>query len=212
MSSRGRDYDRQDATRHRSRSRAFIEALGHSNVRDAIGAFKPGSDPGHHHSHQRSRRHHDDDYYDDYYDDSPPPRHRGRHDRRYDDAYPSDEEDDYYHEREARRPRRPRRHRSTHHGDRRDRDRRPSSKRRRAASMGPNLRQAAAAAAAAGIVEAWRSRRDADRMARVATAAIGAAATDAFIGVDDDRKHKRHAFESVLAGLAENRILNGHRQ
>ncbi|KAI6087334.1 hypothetical protein F4821DRAFT_236237 [Hypoxylon rubiginosum] len=199
MSSRGREYDRRSSTRPRSKSGAFLDALGSGNVRDAIGALKPGSDPnsGDRH-HRRSRG--DDDYY---YDERP----RHRHSR-YDD-YPSGEDDYYY---EETRPRR--RHRSTHtsdhhHGrDGRGRDR-PS---RRSISTGPNFKQAAEAAVAAGVVEAWRSRRDGDRTARVATAAIGAAATDALLNRDGDRKGKKHVLESVIAGLAENRVVNGSRR
>ncbi|KAI1781350.1 hypothetical protein F4818DRAFT_35510 [Hypoxylon cercidicola] len=199
MTSRGREYDRRSATRTRSRSQAFLEALGGGHVRDAIGALKPGSDPNSGDRHHRHRHRHDDDYY--YQDEATRHRHSSY------DEYPSDDEYYYY---EETRPHR--RHRSSHTDrhthDRRARDR-PS---RRAASSGPNLKQAAEAAVAAGVVEAWRSRRDRDRTARVATAAIGAAATDALIGKKDDGKNKRHVIESVIAGLAENRIVNGSRR
>ncbi|KAI4868738.1 hypothetical protein F4820DRAFT_408613 [Hypoxylon rubiginosum] len=192
MSSRGREYDRHSSTRTRSRSGAFLEALGGGHVRDAIGALKPGPDPSSEDRHHHHRRHHgDDDYY--YYDE-----------------YLSDDGDDDYYYYEETRPHQ--RHRSTHterrSHDKRVRDR-PS---RRSASTGPNLKQAAEAAVAAGVVEAWRSRRDRDRTARVATAAIGAAATDALINKDGDRTKKRHVIESVIAGLAENRVVNGSRR
>ncbi|KAI1762239.1 hypothetical protein GGR53DRAFT_532800 [Hypoxylon sp. FL1150] len=197
MSSRGREYDRRSGTRTRSRSGAFLDALGSGHVGDAIGALKPGSDPNSGDRHHRRSR--NDDYH--YYGDNPR-RHRSS---RYDD-YPSGDDGYYY---EEMRPRR--RHRSTHtsdhhHGrDRKGRD-------RRSVSTGPNLKQAAEAAVAAGVVEAWRSRRDADRTARVATAAIGAAATDALINADGERKDKKHVIESVIAGLAENRVVNGSRR
>ncbi|KAI4865908.1 hypothetical protein F4820DRAFT_469259 [Hypoxylon rubiginosum] len=129
------------STRTRSRSGAFLDALGSGRLGDAIGALKPGSDPNsgdrHQHQHHRRRRH-GDEYY--HYDDD------------------DDEDDGYYYHEDAR-PRR--RHRSTHTADRHGRSRAS----RQSASTGPDLRQAAEAAAAAGIVEAWRSRCDGDRAA-----------------------------------------------
>ncbi|XXG96820.1 hypothetical protein Hte_003111 [Hypoxylon texense] len=212
MSSRGREYDRHSSTRTRSRSGAFLEALGGGRVREAIGALKPGSDAssGDRHRHRRSHHHDDDDYYY-YYDEKPLRRHS------HYDEYLTDDDDggggEYYYE--ETRPRH--RHRSSHAEQRRshhDHDKRARSRpSRRSASTGPNLRQAAEAAVAAGVVEAWRSRRDRDRTARVATAAIGAAATDALMHRDDgDRTKKRHVVESVIAGLAENRVVNGSRR
>jgi hypothetical protein len=67
----------------------------------------------------------------------------------------------------------------------------------------------------AGLVEAWRSRHDADRTVRVATAALGAAATDTALAANagqHDHKEKRHIVESALAGLVENRLINGPRR
>ncbi|KAI1396183.1 hypothetical protein F4819DRAFT_145702 [Hypoxylon fuscum] len=188
MSSRGRDYDRHSSTRHRSRSGAFLDALGEGHFGDALGALKPGSTPtsGDYH---RPRR-----------DMIEKPRRRSH----YDD-YLSD--DDYYYE-----DTRPHRRQRSTHTDRRGSDRKGRDKTLKRASTGPNLRQAAEAAIAAGAVEAWRSRNDRDRTTRVATAAIGAAATDALLGRDSRRTTKRHLIESVVAGLAENRVVNGSRR
>ncbi|RYC66167.1 hypothetical protein CHU98_g15 [Xylaria longipes] len=63
-----------------------------------------------------------------------------------------------------------------------------------------------------GVVEAFRSRHDPNRTMRVATAAIGAAATDSALGGGNAHKEKRHVVESVLAGLVENRVINGPRR
>ncbi|KAI1075682.1 hypothetical protein F5B20DRAFT_558996 [Whalleya microplaca] len=200
MTARGRDYNRQDSKRHRSKSKAFLEALEGGHFRDALGTLKPGSNPSSN-DHYRHRQN-GDDYYS--YDESPYDERSHHRHSRYDD-YPSDEEYLY----EETKP--SRRHRSTH-THRRDYDRKGRQQHLKRASSGPDLKQAAGAAVAAGLVEAWRARYDRDRTVRVATAAIGAAATDAFIAKDGDRKTKRHVVESVIAGLAENRVLNGARR
>ncbi|KAI1167758.1 hypothetical protein F5B18DRAFT_601211 [Nemania serpens] len=201
MSSRGRNHNRS-----RSRTDAFLDALESGQVREAVGALKPSrSSDGHGHRHHSSRGH------DHYYDEAAVRR------SRYDDGYPRD--DGYYYYESSPRPRR---HRSTHseghHDDRRvhhsghhshghSRHQRSSS-----SSGGPDFRRAAGAAVVAGVAEAWRSRHEADRATRVATAAIGAAATDSALGGRHDHKEKRHVVESVLAGLVENRVINGPRR
>ncbi|KAI3322426.1 hypothetical protein HD806DRAFT_124384 [Xylariaceae sp. AK1471] len=202
MSSRGRNYDHTSTQRSRSRTGAFLGALEGGHVH-ALGTLKPSSQVPSDHRHHSSRAY-------DYYDEAPPRRSHGR----YDDAY-------YY---DSSRPQR--RHRSAHHDD--DQRRHHSHHNGRASSShgrrglgsgsgsssgsGPDLRQAAGAAVTAGVVEAWRSRHDADRTIRVATAAIGAAATDSALGRrGGDRREKRHVVESALAGLVENRVINGSR-
>ncbi|KAI0811997.1 hypothetical protein GGR55DRAFT_639969 [Xylaria sp. FL0064] len=195
MSSRG-------YTRSRSRADNFIDALESGQVREAIKELKPS----HSSSHDRHRqRHHSARTYD-YYDEGPPRR------SRYDGHYPPD--DGYYYDSS---PPRPRRHRSAH-SDRHDHRGRHSHGHDRhhgrssSSHGGPDLKQAAGTAIAAGAVEAWRSRHDADRTMRVATAALGAAATDTALGGRHDPKDKRHVVESALAGLVENRVINGPRR
>ncbi|KAH9987488.1 hypothetical protein F4779DRAFT_611386 [Xylariaceae sp. FL0662B] len=194
MSSRGRDYDRHNSKRYRSRSGAFLEALEDGHLGDALGAVKPGFNPNagdHHHRHRSSDKK--------YYHADGRPRHQHRN-----------HDDDKYYRKETRPHQR---HRSTH-TDLPDYDRRGHRERQLSRSnSGPDLRQAAEAAAVAGLIEAWRARDDRDQTARAATAAIGAGATDALIGrKDGDGKTKRHMVESVAAGLAENRALNGSRR
>ncbi|KAI0861594.1 hypothetical protein F4860DRAFT_165233 [Xylaria cubensis] len=198
---------------HRSRSRAdaFLDALESGQVREAIGTLKPSSQSRDGHRH----RHHDTQVYE-YYGEGPSRRNR------YDDYYP--QEDGYYYDDDGPRPRR--RHRSAHsdkyyYDDRRGRSsgHRSShehSHHRRSSSShgaGTDLKQAAGAAVAAGVVEAFRSRHDPNRTIRVATAAIGAAATDSAIGGGrHDHNETRHVIESALAGLAGNRVINGPRR
>ncbi|KAI0434292.1 hypothetical protein F5Y09DRAFT_296537 [Xylaria sp. FL1042] len=198
MSSRG-------YTRSRSRADNFIDALESGHVREAMKELKPSHSSSHSGHHQR---HHNTREYD-YYDEGPPRR------SRYDGHYPPD--DGYYYDSSSR----PRRHRSTHserHRDDHHRGRHHSHghdrHHKRSSSMygGPDLKQAAGAAVAAGVVEAWRSRHDADRTMRVATAALGAAATDTALGGRHESKDKRHVVESALAGLVENRMINGPRR
>ncbi|KAI1738920.1 hypothetical protein F4680DRAFT_152736 [Xylaria scruposa] len=200
MSSHGRSH------RSRSRADAFLDALESGQVREAIGTLKPSSQSHDGHRH----RHHDTRVYE-YYDERPSRR------SRHDDYYPP--EDGYYYDEGTR----PRRHRSAHSDKYDDRRGRSSghhshghSHHRRSSSShgaGPALKQAAGAAVAAGVIEAFRSRHDADRNMRVATAAIGAAATDSALGGGrHDHKETRHIVESTLAGLAGNRVINGPRQ
>ncbi|KAF2973414.1 hypothetical protein GQX73_g169 [Xylaria multiplex] len=192
MSSRSREYDRP-----RSRADNFMDALESGRVREALGELKPSrSSNGHRQRHHGAREY-------DYYDEGPT--RRGR----YDVYYPG--EAGYYYESSPR----PRRHRSAHserHHDDRRRHHGHGHKRASSSHGGPDLKQAAGAAVAAGVVEAWRSRHDADRAMRVATAALGAAATDSALAARHDHKEKRHVVESALAGLVENRVINGPRR
>ncbi|KAI0100142.1 hypothetical protein GGR51DRAFT_533217 [Nemania sp. FL0031] len=207
MSSRGHNH-----TRSRSRTDAFLDALEGGHLREAVGTLNPTRpSDGHRHRHQHhSSRGHD-------YNDEAVVRHS-----RYDNYYP--QEDRYYYE-STQRPRRhrsvqsdryyeDRRGRSGHHGHGHSHSHSHGHGHRRASSShaGPDLKQAAGAAVAAGVVEAWRSRHDANRTMRVATAAIGAAATDSALGGGPHHKEKRHVVESALAGLVENRVINGPRR
>jgi hypothetical protein len=134
-------------------------------------------------------------------------RHRSTHSQPYSHShyYYSDDHD---HDRPS--------HSHTHHHSRSHN--RSNQSRRRASSTGPDFRKAASAAVTAGLLEAWRSRHDAEnRGRRVATAAIGAAATDSALeGRREDRGKKggkkRTVLESAFAGLVENRVLNGPRR
>ncbi|KAI1424068.1 hypothetical protein F5Y12DRAFT_753762 [Xylaria sp. FL1777] len=209
MSSRGREYDRS-----RSRADNFLDALESGRVQDAVRELGPSHPhPHHHHSsgHRHRSHHHHHHHNSGEYDYDVPSRRS-----RYDVYYPQDSGGQYY---DVSSPR-PRRHRSAHserhYDDRRGRSghSHSHSHHRRASSSvgGPDLKQAAGAAVAAGVVEAWRSRHDADRATRVATAAIGAAATDSALGGHRDHKDKRHMVESAIAGLVGNRVINGRRQ
>jgi hypothetical protein len=76
--------------------------------------------------------------------------------------------------------------------------------------------QAAKAAVVTGVIEAVRSRNEPGAWAgqkgqRVATAALGAAAADGFLDRDPNEHSKRHIIESVVGGLAANRLANGPR-
>jgi hypothetical protein len=48
--------------------------------------------------------------------------------------------------------------------------------------------------------------------ARVATAALGAAAVDALVAKDPDRHGKRKSVEAAIGGLLLNRVVNGPRR
>jgi hypothetical protein len=91
---------------------------------------------------------------------------------------------------------------------------RSSSRGGRRSPSRENLRkwqQAAKAAAVTGVIEAVRSRKDPQKMQRIATAALSAAGIDGFLDRDPDSKSKRHIIESVVGGLAANRLANGPR-
>jgi len=83
-------------------------------------------------------------------------------------------------------------------------------------STSDKWQQAAKAALLAGVVEAFRAQKEPGgwgevKGKRVLTAAIGAAGIDAAADRDPDRKSKRHILESVVGGLAANRIMNEER-
>ncbi|KAF2401198.1 hypothetical protein EJ06DRAFT_555809 [Trichodelitschia bisporula] len=110
-------------------------------------------------------------------------RHRSRSGRRHDS---SSDDDDYGH-------------------------RRSSSR-----DMREKWKQAAKAAVLTGITQAVRVRKEpGDWMGakggRVATAALSAAGIDAFLDKNPEKKSKRHIVESVVAGLAADRLANGKR-
>lgn len=71
--------------------------------------------------------------------------------------------------------------------------------------------QAATAAIIAGAVEAYRTRKDENKGTRIATAAIASAGLDSFLDRNPDEHKKRHVVESVIGGLAANRVINGAR-
>ncbi|KAB5522941.1 hypothetical protein GE09DRAFT_496405 [Coniochaeta sp. 2T2.1] len=80
---------------------------------------------------------------------------------------------------------------------------------------------AARSALDAAVVEVMRVRKEPGKWrggkgARVATAALGAAAVDAFVtnekGNDPDKHGKRKTVESTLGGLLLNRVINGPRR
>ena len=73
------------------------------------------------------------------------------------------------------------------------------------------------AGATAGAIEAFRVRNGkgswtGERGARVATVAIGAAATDMARDKDPDKHGKRDYAQATLAGMALNRLTNGSRK
>ena len=78
------------------------------------------------------------------------------------------------------------------------------------------IAQAAKAAVTAGVIEAWRSRKEPGGFAgqgkRVLTAAIGAAGINGAIDRDPDHHKTRHTVEAALGGLAGNRLINGARE
>lgn len=137
---------------------------------------------------------------------------RGRS-HRYDyDSYDSDSDSypDGYGADEERRRRRRRQQRcgpSRPHHD--EREPRRTRERSRTSESGLNWKQATGVAVSAALIEGWHSRHTADRNARVATAAAGAAAIDLAIGHEGDGKNKRHALESTLGGLMIDRVVNG---
>lgn len=185
----------------------------------------------------RSARRRSDDYYeDDYYSEYSK---RGPPARRYrDDGYNSD---DYYEPaRERRKSKiestledlglggavgaligrsRSRSGRSRRGSFESERSARSTRSRARSHSHGDGRKkwqQAATAALLTGAVEAWRSRKEPGGITgpkgqRIATAALGAAGIDAFLDKDPHEKTKRHVIESVIGGLAANRLANGPR-
>lgn len=81
---------------------------------------------------------------------------------------------------------------------------------------GQKLPQAAAAAIDAAAIEAIRVRKTPGawtgaKGARVATAAIGAAATDAAVGRDRRDERKKSFVESTIGGLLASRAVHGSR-
>ncbi|KAL6818081.1 hypothetical protein GGI42DRAFT_335 [Trichoderma sp. SZMC 28013] len=71
------------------------------------------------------------------------------------------------------------------------------------------LVEVATAALTAGVTEAIRARHDPERSRRAVTAAVSAAAMDAFVSKDDDRKRGRHIVESAVGGMIVDRLANG---
>jgi hypothetical protein len=77
--------------------------------------------------------------------------------------------------------------------------------------------QAAKAAVVTGVIEAVRSRNEPGpwtgaKGQRIATAALAAGGVDGFLDRDPNKKSKRHIIESVVGGLAANRLANGPRE
>ncbi|KAL7952698.1 hypothetical protein V8C34DRAFT_318822 [Trichoderma compactum] len=71
------------------------------------------------------------------------------------------------------------------------------------------LVEVATAALTAGVTEAVRARHDPERSRRAVTAAVSAAAMDAFVSKDDDRKRGRDIVESAVGGMIVDRLANG---
>ena len=74
--------------------------------------------------------------------------------------------------------------------------------------------QAVRAALTAGALEAFRQRKKpggwmGSKGARVATAAISAAAIDVAVDKDPSRKKTRHTAGATIGGLVVDRLLNG---
>ncbi|ETS77108.1 hypothetical protein PFICI_10982 [Pestalotiopsis fici W106-1] len=212
-----------------SRRDTFLDNLERGRVKDAIGAFLPGSRSksrqrraSHHYDDRRRRGHYDDydddeDHYyssddDDYYREKRPS-HRHRSSRRRDDVV------DYYYEEdvdEIPQQRGRGRGRSVYseppRGYYHSRSRDRSHYRGGRSASRSNWRQATEAAVGAGLIEGWRSRHDGARLGRIATAAAGAAGTAMLVGREDDRKNKRHVTEATLGGLLFDRVVNGRRK
>ena len=77
--------------------------------------------------------------------------------------------------------------------------------------------KAARAAVLAGGAEAWRMRKEPGGWAgpkgrRVLTAAVGAAGINGLVDKDPNKTGTRHTIESVIGGLASNRLINGSRK
>ncbi|KAF2667521.1 hypothetical protein BT63DRAFT_294207 [Microthyrium microscopicum] len=176
---------------------------------------------------ERDSYYDDDDYYSDYDARS---RRGGGRSSRYDDDY----EDDYDRPRERKKSTveklagdvglggvvatvmkaagggrsRSRRRRSNSDGYSRSRSRGADNRKK--------WQQAAKAAAIAAAIEGVRSRNEAGpwtgpKGQRILTAALGAAGIDGFVNRNSDNKSKRHIAESVIGGLAANRLANGPR-
>ncbi|KAJ9148785.1 hypothetical protein NKR19_g5913 [Coniochaeta hoffmannii] len=107
----------------------------------------------------------------------------------------------------------------------RDRDRGSTSSRSRRRDRSPSsvmengrFKHAAQSALDAAVVEVMRVRKEpgswtGGKGARVATAALGAAAVDAFVGRGNPQKHgTRKTVESTIGGLLLNRMVNGGRK
>lgn len=94
-------------------------------------------------------------------------------------------------------------------------DSRSRSRGRRAKSEA-RIAQAMKAALAAGAAEAFRVRSTpgpwtGEKGRRVLTAAVSAGGVDGLIDRDPNKHGGRHVLESILAGLATNRLVNGAR-
>jgi hypothetical protein len=97
-----------------------------------------------------------------------------------------------------------------------DPDRRRTSSQSRKRQNEGKWAQAATSALVAGAVEAFRLRHEPGKWAgakgaRIATAAIGAAAIDAGLDRDPKRHQKRHVAEATIGGLILDRLANGPR-
>ncbi|KAI0124048.1 hypothetical protein BJ170DRAFT_637993 [Xylariales sp. AK1849] len=186
-------------------------------VFDAIGV-PPGRDRSRHRSRNRTRRSpsyssDEDNAY--YSHDEERPRHHSRKDKSRDYYYEEDEarprrlsrsvapRDTYYYEDE-----RPLRGRSAHTDSRNPYNSHTGRHGARSASR-PKWRQATEAAAGAALIEGWRSRKNPERIGRIATAAVGAAGTAWLVGKEGDRHNKRHVAAGTIGGLVLDRVING---
>jgi len=173
-----------------------------------------------------SRRRVYDEYDDDRFDyrsiSSPSPvvqakQHRGRefycepklqHHSHYGNSHSRDESISYRDERQSRR-----RCRSLHSENDtyvRKRDHQHHNGRRRAHSHdGQHLTEVATAALLAGLTETVRAGHNSNRSRRAVTAAIGAAAVDAFASKGNVRGQGSQITKSLIGGLLIDRLANG---
>lgn len=110
-----------------------------------------------------------------------------------------------------------------HHGQRHYHHHSQEHVRRRGHSESPShrnqdmLKHAAIAAFDTGAIEAFRIRNEPGRWsdgkgARVATAAVGAAAINGLLNSHSGGHNGRHVVESAIGGLVVNRLINGKRE
>ncbi|KHO01926.1 uncharacterized protein MAM_00927 [Metarhizium album ARSEF 1941] len=130
--------------------------------------------------------------------------------RCHDDAPGRGHRDADYHGYEGRRPRPgPSRHMEERHVGRRERSSHRREQPRARCQSENRVKEAATAALAAGLAEAIKSRHSRDQSKRAITAAVGAAAVDAFVSNGEEHGKGRHIAESAVSGLLIDRLAHG---
>ena len=108
------------------------------------------------------------------------------------------------------------RDRSRTRGRRYSSDDTQSPSRARSVDGRKKIQQAAKSAVTAGVIEAFRSRKEPGGFAgqgkRILTAAVGAAGINGAIDNDPGKHSTRHTIEAAIGGLAGNRLINGPRE